>query len=1057
MNTCAVIEALQSRFSSLPSQCSAEQPMFDAQGREYLVVYRTLPTSLDGKYGAIASNLPDFRLNKDYLQDFQARDLSASGESSKIRQIASKLDPTRLLVASGDATIGTPVVWTSPQGKSYVLGGNGRTIAFLIASNERYKDYVNEATQRWFNVYDTKEKQGYRNLLVRDVFHVDGSPLSLEDAIKLAGASQESTAGKETPLRQALSRARGMGITKETDLGAISFPMDLTPYTVDKFVEKNIDFWEKVKSLVPNYIASQLSNIDDKTKPIAYDVITSVLVGRYLPTKIVQEGFGSDKEEEAIIGVLPSLVSLQQQIDEGYIFPQYNLLNKLETARQFMNMYRWKSYGNALNDYNRECKLQSSLLEPSPVCSMNKLGVAFGLYLKRMVQACDASAGAKDVNKYIEGAAEDNPNMIGMFGEKEPQEIEEEATALFTKLCLPAKLGQTLMEQNPRRNPSSDSIIIEALADRFLSLEEGSKPEEEALSLKPYRTAPSVSDVIFDHDADGTIIEYNTRLDKDVYSQFVNKLGHRTWNKSYGDSGLRPSPKAKRANAGEDHPQQWFISQWTNGARYLLKNGLQVFVYEAIDPRLDNSYLLEDEDDLDNLIAHLNKQIKEEQAEKTFIADTSKEIVLSNDFPICRYMKGILRKYAYASASYEAKKMQCPEGTFLVEQNPPVERSNYVYTYISDIKKDDTDQPFYKSIFRLATGYLYEGQRGTNNPIYSSFYIKLITTYYETLGYEVCRTNIKGGRSDSGIFMIYLESNEELSESGFGTRDVKPIAYIPFPTKLDIEYFTETNVPKWTEKALAKESKTFVDVKQYMSNKFSFPVSSLLTFQVNDDGSVSYFYSFEVLGIFQLNVIRYKGESPIVFTSIGRQGIKEYPNISVTTDQDEMDLIDKCLNACKEVSKEYIKEKEALDSKEASKPKRKEKKKDTVTIYKEDGTSFEREIVAGTQGKKFTLIKQGEAGEYSYPYKLVYIPTGQLITISSGLGGSQTIAFAKLGKAKKVWKALEEHFIAPREYPRGYEIDAYHNKNEDKIFTEELASVVAKHTDNSLQRSMWHN
>ena len=226
---------------------------------------------------------------------------------------------------------------------------------------------------------------------------------------------------------------------------------------------------------------------------------------------------------------------------------------------------------------------------------------------------------------------------------------------------------------------------------------------------------------------------------------------------------------------------------------------------------------------------------------------------------------------------------------------------------------------------------------------------------------------------------------------------------------------------------------------------------------MNDDGSVSYFYSFEVLGVFQLNVIRYKGESPIVFRSVSRQGINEYPNISVTTDQDEMDLIDKCLNACKEVSKEYIKEKEALDSKEASKPKRKEKKKDTVTIYKEDGTSFEREIVAGTQGKKFTLIKQGEAGAYSYPYKLVYIPTGQLITIESGLGGSQTISFAKLGKAKKVWKALEEHFIAPREYPRGYEIDAYHNKNEDKIFTQELASVVAKHTDNSLQRSMWHN
>ena len=124
-----------------------------------------------GRKGLSHRISPAFQLNKDYLQDFQARDLSAIGESSKIRKIAQKLDPTRLLVASGDPTIGAPVVWTRyRQGKSYVLGGNGRTIAFLLASDDRYKDYVNEASQRWFNVYDKTERKGYRNLLVRDVY-----------------------------------------------------------------------------------------------------------------------------------------------------------------------------------------------------------------------------------------------------------------------------------------------------------------------------------------------------------------------------------------------------------------------------------------------------------------------------------------------------------------------------------------------------------------------------------------------------------------------------------------------------------------------------------------------------------------------------------------------------------------------------------------------------------------------------------------------------------------------------------------------------------------------
>ena len=869
--TCTILDALQERFSRLPSQCSPEQPMFDAQGREYLVVYRTIPTSLDGKDGAIASNLPSFQLNKDYLQDFQARDLSAIGESSKIRKIAQKLDATRLLVASGDPTIGAPVVWTSPQGKSYVLGGNGRTIAFLLSSDDSYKNYVNEASQRWFNVYDTTERKGYRNLLVRDVYKVDGSPLSVAEAVKLAGASQESTAGKETPLRQALSRARGMGITKDTDLGQIVAPMALSPYTIDKFTKNNFGFFRKVMDLVPDYIRVQLTNIDDKTKPIAFDAISSVLVGRYLPVKFVQEGFGNDKEEEAIIGVLPSLVSLQQAVDNGRIYPQYDLLDKLETARSFMKLYRWKSYGDALQDYQTQCELQTSFLEPSPVCAMNKLGVAFGLYLKRMVQSSDPTKGVSDINKYIDKALEDDPNMVGMFGEPTPQEIEDKATKAFISLALPSKLGETLLQQNPSNGiTDTDRIIIEALPTRFISIEleqtsaqymfdlfkkayetpdveelfslmrsanqdsikvqiqiakkiaeylnvdilkdyvgseelaikplfsiaikniedESPEPEpepdieEEDTSLKPYRVAPGVADILFIHDSDGTQIQLQTRQDKSRFKEIINIIkrnaSHRGWNYSRNLGSLVPSPRAKRANIGEDHPQQWFVSNWANVARGLLQDDLQVFVYEEIDPRLEASYLLEDEADLDALLAHLSgAKAKEEEAED-IEAEDSKELIISPAFPRCRYMKGILPKYAYASAPYEARKMKCPEGTFLVEQNSPVDISNYVYRYLSDVKKKEVDVPFYRAIFP-ASMTKYEGKKSKDVPLSSPYYIKLLQTYYEALGYDVCRTNIKGGRSDSGVFMIYLEENEELSDGGYGSRYLEPIAYIPFP------------------------------------------------------------------------------------------------------------------------------------------------------------------------------------------------------------------------------------------------------------------------------------
>ena len=1208
--TCLILDALKERFSRLPSQCSPQQPMFDAQGREYLVVYRTMPTSIDGKKGAIASNLTNFRVNEEYPQAFQARDLSAIGESSKIRKIAQKLDPTRLLVASGDPTIGSPIVWTDAQGKSYVLGGNGRTIAFLIASDDRYKDYVDEATQRWFNIYDSTPKKGYRNLLVREVYKADGSPLSLKEAVQLAGASQESTAGKETPLRQALSRARGMGITEESNLGQISTPMALSPYTIDKFMNANVQFTQKVLNLVPDYIKAQLSNVDDKTKPIAFDAISSVLVGRYLPVKFVQQGFGNDKEEEAIIGVLPSLVALQQGIEKGRIYPQYDLLNKLETARSFMKMYRWKSYGDALKDYKLQCELQTSFLEPSPVCAMNKLGVAFGLYLKRMVQSSDPTKGVSDINKYIDKAIEDDPNMVGMFGEPTPQEIEDKATKTFISLALPTKLGETLMQQNPTEKiMNKDKIIIEALQKRFdnIASEEGKKiydevlqrwqkwhrsnyesltktgikletgdvliaqrdiftdpnsyiakgsivevgeatgrgdttgdlidgtrftwdsnnalqsfevkpslkirnefkgfrfndgfrmgeapyilgrvdqsvwkikreekpektqreekpektqreekpektqreekpektqrtikpektqrtikPEKTQRTIKPYRVAPQFVDVIFDHDDDGTIIEYNTELDEDTYKGFVNKLRHRMWKKSSGDSGLRPSPKAKRANAGEPYPQKWFINNWVSGARYLLENGQQVFVYKSIDPDLDDNYLLEEEEDLDNLLLKIQTKEEEEEKQEVRQAELSKEIILSPEFPVCRYMKGRLPKHAYASAPYQARKMKCPEGTFLVEQNTPYKIGDYVHSYLST-KNEGFEQPFYRAIFGLSL-LKYEGKKNKDYPLSAPYYIELLKTYYETLGYDVCRTNIKGGRSESGKFMIYLEENEDLSDGGYGSKDLEPLAYIPFPTKSDLLYFTESQVDKWIDLAKTKEKKYFAKVFDYAKNDFSLPVSSILTFQLHDDDTVSYFYSFEVLGVFQVNVINHK-EDIRVFRSIGYQNnITEYPNVSVTTDPEAMALVDKALQACKEVSEEYKEKEKALSEK---KPKRKASKKKTVTIYNiKDGelTSFEHP--ASVVGKQFAIIKRGKAGAYSYPYELIYIPTGQLIRQDSYMGGSTAMSYQKLGTAKKVLKSLEEKFVAPKEYPKGYVI-----WDKDKEFQEALKNV----------------
>ena len=416
---CRIIQALEERFfrkmieieeERQGSQCSQIQPLFDATGKEYRVRYETIPTSLDGKQGALASNLPDFSPNQQYIDEFQARDLGGIGESSKIRKIARNLDPTRMLVASADPTIGAPIVWSEQtelgdwsERKHYVLAGNGRTIAFLLAPEDKYREYVSEAIDRWGNMYLSKPIDGFRNLLVRHVFNVDGSPLSLDDAIRLAGASQESTAARETPLRQALSRARAMGIKPSTKLGEIENPLGLTVSNIQKFISTNQVFMESVYNLLPDVVTTQLQNVDEKTRPIALDTISSVMVGAFLPVSIIAEGFADEKEEKAIISVLPAIGALSQKVKSDKVFKEFNIIPQLESSKEMLSDIRFKTYAKAVEDYKIECEEQIKFpgVERDPTCNLSPLGVAFGLYLKRMVGTCDPSKGVKDIVKFV--------------------------------------------------------------------------------------------------------------------------------------------------------------------------------------------------------------------------------------------------------------------------------------------------------------------------------------------------------------------------------------------------------------------------------------------------------------------------------------------------------------------------------------------------------------------------------------------------------------------------------------------------------------------------------
>lgn len=301
--------------------CEPEAPMYDSMGRRYLVRYQIAAVSTDGSGPIYASNIPgSFQHNKHFPIEFQARDLSTIQEMQKIRTIARNLDPDRLLRPHSDPTLGAPVIWTAPDGDGFVLGGNGRTLAILMADPEKYAEYAHELRRLWGSLPAPTLRPGQRAILVRDVFRADGKALSVQDAVQLAGASQESTAAAESPIGRALSVLRGMGLSDPRVLPPFVWSGPINSDTMATFEQENGPFWEAVLERVdPGKRAAYSGNYH------AAELARQIMVG-YLPPEVQRGGFEDTRTEDALMAVLPLIVGLHTRVRSGEIKPRWDLL-----------------------------------------------------------------------------------------------------------------------------------------------------------------------------------------------------------------------------------------------------------------------------------------------------------------------------------------------------------------------------------------------------------------------------------------------------------------------------------------------------------------------------------------------------------------------------------------------------------------------------------------------------------------------------------------------------------------------------------------------------------
>ena len=316
--------AIRRNPSTNEEDCQGEI-VLDSEGRSYPVVYRVIAAPVDGSVVVTSNNPQTFGFQSEpplsYPAEFQTRDLDEPAEKAKILKIANNLEPVRMLSKNLDPTLGAPVVWPH-GGRFYVLGGNGRTIAFFRAPDKNYERYLALAQCKWDCFPTEAAPEGSRWLLVREVVG-----LTKQQAIELAAASQKSTAASESPLAEAVGLIRSLNLSLDK-MPPFDFDRLITAENIDTFRERNEDFY--------NYIVSRLdksraSNVQNRNSEAA-KYMRAACIGFLPPAAQKPSLYDSPSMEDAIIGAAPIILTTHSMAAKDRLFPDYDLWEAMAAA-----------------------------------------------------------------------------------------------------------------------------------------------------------------------------------------------------------------------------------------------------------------------------------------------------------------------------------------------------------------------------------------------------------------------------------------------------------------------------------------------------------------------------------------------------------------------------------------------------------------------------------------------------------------------------------------------------------------------------------------------------
>lgn len=370
--------------------------VYDAEGRPYPIRWRALPMSV-----IRASNHPDGRKVEGYPGELQARDRGAGTSLEQVKRIAADLDPGRLLAPSTAATDSAPIVWPGADGQWFVVSGNGRTMALQLVDRQTRRAYLDAARAELPGVEIPRG-----GIVVREMVGA-----TFDQAVQFAGASQAAAAAALSPLEQARSVARGVGVRTVSDLLGLG-PLRWTGTL-------RADDWRRFAEANSRWSSALLSRVEATRRPtVAGDpheaamLAVDTLIGA-LPDDVVRGGLGDRGAEEALRGALPGIWSLEhairhQSLSAQTIGPEWSLLMVLPDARRLYTIAGRKGISALRRDVAESAGQEAMDFHGQALPelgSLDRLGVALGVALLRAGRRKDPQAAAADyLTDYIEKA-----------------------------------------------------------------------------------------------------------------------------------------------------------------------------------------------------------------------------------------------------------------------------------------------------------------------------------------------------------------------------------------------------------------------------------------------------------------------------------------------------------------------------------------------------------------------------------------------------------------------------------------------------------------------------